>query len=548
MTTKYRIILGFVVMVVLLGGMAALGYSSLRTTVTQFVEYKRLSDMNAAASDMEAGMSASVYYLMAILDDRDDKALADFRKNVQRASENAKRCLDLTLERKAIFSDILKSIEAYKKLGEDMVSSYMSGWNNFVNVVRPSLVKLQDSLDKVRELTHVNNNFQVLDTLADALVHVSASRASIGLFSMSRDEVDAKESLNSLNKAAEIVYRLDQDMTTDAGKATAAVAKKAMAESLEIFKKMATLYKTANDNVDKAQSISRDLRHTAQQVSEDSEKRCSAYGRDLTQSSASAQTFLLSMGIGGLALGVLLAVFIIIGIMHILVKVSAFATAVSGGDVEARCEVKEKGEIGVMVEAIKAIPETMKGMRDGFLALAGKIQHGDIAARGRLELYKNGFAEIVGACNASLAALLSVIEEMPNPVVVLNADSRAEYLNARGRSYVGNDYKGKLCKELINREDDGTAGDALRKAYSTKQRASGETVAHPGGKTIDVMYTAIPMLDEQQKLLACMQFITDISSIKSQQRTMLEVAKNAGEISDRVAAASEQLAAQVEQV
>ena len=56
------------------------------------------------------------------------------------------------------------------------------------------------------------------------------------------------------------------------------------------------------------------------------------------------------------------------------------------------------------------------------------------------------------------------------------------------------------------------------------------------------------MRDADGKLASVLQFIVDLTDIKQAQNTMMQVAKDASQLSSRVAAASEELSAQVEQV
>ncbi|MDR1777736.1 MAG: methyl-accepting chemotaxis protein [Desulfovibrio sp.] len=550
MTTKYRIVLGFAIMVVLLGGMAALGYLQLKATVTQFVEYDRLSDVDVATSDVEADVTASVYYLYVILDERDDKVLADFRARIESAAVNAKKCLELSVrpENRASFSALLKELEDYRQAGDEAAATFLAGWKAYSATVQGNMTKLQEALERLRELCYEHNNFAASNELGKVWLQIASGRSSASRFSMTRDPADGRRAAAFLDKAAEIINGLGAHLRTDVSKAAFLDGQKAMAGVSGALAQMISLYKTADDAISKARKTSNDIRRLMRDMSVVSAREAGDFGDALRQGSATAQTFMLFMGLGGLAVGLVFAVFIIAGIVRTLNKVSAFAQAVSGGDVETRCALREEGEIGAMVGAIEAIPNVLKQMRDGFLELSRKIQHGDITARGNDDLYRGGFAEIVRACNASLGALLGIIEEIPSPVAILDAEGRVEYLNAAGRDYAGNDYRGKRCKEVFNRDDDGTPADGLAEAMLSRQRAGGETVARPRGRVVDVSYTAIPMLDSNQKLMACMLLVMDITSIKNQQRAMLEAARNAGEISDRVAAASEQLAAQVEQV
>jgi len=121
-------------------------------------------------------------------------------------------------------------------------------------------------------------------------------------------------------------------------------------------------------------------------------------------------------------------------------------------------------------------------------------------------------------------------------------------MNAAGRGVAGEDYRGKPCKSIMCREDDGSSSDALKKAVETLRPASGETAAHPRGADMDVSYTAIPMLNHEGKLASVLQLFTDLTAVKQTQRTIQRVAEQAASISNRVAAASEELSAQVEQV
>ena len=72
--------------------------------------------------------------------------------------------------------------------------------------------------------------------------------------------------------------------------------------------------------------------------------------------------------------------------------------------------------------------------------------------------------------------------------------------------------------------------------------------AHPGGKTLDITYTSMPLLGEKGELNSILQFITDLTNVKESERIILEVAREATDISNRMATASEQLSAQVDEV
>ncbi|MDR1856318.1 MAG: methyl-accepting chemotaxis protein [Desulfovibrio sp.] len=201
-----------------------------------------------------------------------------------------------------------------------------------------------------------------------------------------------------------------------------------------------------------------------------------------------------------------------------------------------------------MAEALKAIPEALHAILREYATLAEAISRGRITAQGDGKAFKGGFATLVDGTNGIIQRFRTIVDNIPSPVVMMDGERRVRYLNAAGQQLVGSNYDGKACRELFAREDDGTDADALGIAVRTNVPATAETVAHPDGRTMDISYTAIPLHDAEGRLLAVLQLVTDLSAIKNQQRTMMDVAKNASDISDRVAAAAEELAAHVEQM
>ena len=122
------------------------------------------------------------------------------------------------------------------------------------------------------------------------------------------------------------------------------------------------------------------------------------------------------------------------------------------------------------------------------------------------------------------------------------------FLNAAARELTGNNYRGKSCKELMNRDDSDSAACGLKLAVENKRPAGSATRIHPQGKDMDVSYMVIPMLDNEGKLASCLELLTDLTEIKNAQRLMQDVAGRASAVSIRVAAASEELSSQVGQV
>jgi len=253
-------------------------------------------------------------------------------------------------------------------------------------------------------------------------------------------------------------------------------------------------------------------------------------------------------GAVGIIIGLLAALFIVMGLIKVLKDMSSFAISIADGDFQAQVASREKGEIGTMITAMRRIPEVLQSILGDYQTLEKRIEGGELDAKADPAAYKGGFATLINGTNAILNRFLLLVENIPTPVVMLTKECKAVYINAIGREVGGADYKGKTCRQIMAREDSDTPADALRKAVDSLRPATAETKAHPQGKNMDISYTAIPMLSQDGRLAAILQLITDLTAIKQTQRTIQSVAEQASSISNRVAAASEELSAQVEQV
>ena len=246
--------------------------------------------------------------------------------------------------------------------------------------------------------------------------------------------------------------------------------------------------------------------------------------------------------------GSLLVFLVVRPVVRSLNKGVAFADRIAKGDLSGELDVRRNDEIGKLADALRTIPVSLKDILAEYRSLEKSVEDGFLNTRGDSSKFSGEFATLIHGTNGILSRYKTVLDNIPSPVVMLGKDLKATYLNATAQKLAGDDYAGKTCQQLFAREDFYQPGCALRIAVETKRPASAETVAHPKGQRLDVSYNAIPMVDEKGNLLSVLQLITDLTAIKSTQRTIIEVANQALDISNRVAAASEQLSAQVEQV
>jgi methyl-accepting chemotaxis protein len=246
--------------------------------------------------------------------------------------------------------------------------------------------------------------------------------------------------------------------------------------------------------------------------------------------------------------GAILLFFLLRPVLNSLNASIAFAGRIAAGDLSGTLAIRRKDELGRLADALRAIPSLLGQIIQEYQTLEKDVTHGALNAVADTGKFTGEFAVLVEKTNAVLLRFRRIVDSIPSPVIMLDQDLKAAFVNAAARELTGDNYRGKTCKELMNRDDSDSAACGLKLAVEGKRPAGGATRIHPQGKDMDVHYTVIPMLDHEGKLASCLELFTDLTEIQDAHRLIQNVAGQASSISDRVAAASEELSSQVEQV
>ncbi len=254
------------------------------------------------------------------------------------------------------------------------------------------------------------------------------------------------------------------------------------------------------------------------------------------------------IAVAAIALSSLLIFFILRPVLRGINASMSFAGRIAAGDLSGTLDIRRKDEIGKLAQALRTIPDTLRGIFTEYRQLENSIEGGQLDAAADPGHLPGEFAKLVSGTNAILERFRMVIDKIPAPTVILDASLKVRYMNTVASRLTTTAYKDNTYNELF-RPDDAVQSDcALRKAQASGRPGEAETRIHPNGKDMDISYTSIPVLDAQGKTAFILQLITDLTSIKATQRTIIEVASKSLDIANSVATASEQISAQVAEV
>ncbi|MDL2267262.1 methyl-accepting chemotaxis protein [Desulfovibrio sp. OttesenSCG-928-G15] len=550
MTTKNKILAGFAIVVLIMGVVAFFGYSGLQNATNNFNEYRRLARFNVLTSEMVAAMNRALgaIYLFTTTDETKnlDEARSELKKISALVTE-ADEFISLPERRKVLEQLVAnqKNLEQGVNSIEEAVATVIKQYSEVVLPLSHSMTK---QVSEMHALAQQLNNTELDTRLMQAMAQLGTVRSSSSRFSQSRDDKDRLRALETAKQLDDMLKDLPSLMVTSQARqqfrALDAELDKFTAALDEMSKYGQTFQASLKRTDDVGDETVKNIGILSEQVNDD----MIAQGTQTLDSNENTQRITMMLSVGGFILAVAFAAISILGLLRVLRELGIFSSEIAKGNFHYTVRVKERGEVGQMVDAMQQIPDALNSILAEYQGLEKDIENGNLGTSGDVSKFRGEFATLVSGTNAVISRFRMVLESIPTPVIMMNSDRLAVYMNKLARDWSSDDYRNKTISQLFATEDYDTANCSLRKAVETNQSSTSETRAHPKGKNMEISYTVIPMYNAEKKLSSILELMTDLTSIKETQRTIMNVAAQASEISSRVAAASEQLSAQVEQV
>jgi len=251
----------------------------------------------------------------------------------------------------------------------------------------------------------------------------------------------------------------------------------------------------------------------------------------------------------GILLGSLVVFLVVRPIRNAMYQCVAYANAVSKGNFSYPMPLR-KDEIGEVARAIHEIPDILKKVILEAREKADRVLVGDFRAKIDAECcYEGGFKELAEAVNTISEAYTETLDHIPLAIITADKDYNMLFINDTTKAVLGSDMTGRNCGQCFKASVCHTDQCFAHNAKTTRKAFTGETTIFPdNGNNLEITVTAIPLFDRTGAVAGHLEVCTDITEKKVQIRAAEAVAVESTQIAGRVAAASEQLAAQVEQI
>ncbi len=128
-----------------------------------------------------------------------------------------------------------------------------------------------------------------------------------------------------------------------------------------------------------------------------------------------------------------------------------------------------------------------------------------------------------------IALQIQYLDNLPNPVMIIDKDFNVQYINKSGSKIVGKDQKqlfGQKCYDQFRTGHCRTENCALSKAMKNDLTFTEETIAHPNGVELPILYTGAPVKNKDGKIIGALEAITDVKEIKEAQNYLTRSTQN----------------------
>ncbi|MFZ0930206.1 MAG: methyl-accepting chemotaxis protein [Syntrophobacteraceae bacterium] len=202
-------------------------------------------------------------------------------------------------------------------------------------------------------------------------------------------------------------------------------------------------------------------------------------------------------------------------------RLADVAEKLSVGDMNVQVEAGSKDEIGMLMVSFQKIIKALCGLDAESKELTKAAVEGELSVRGGVDKFQGGYKQIIEGFNKTMDTLVGQLDLVPAPALIVDRDFGIRYINKVGASLTGLSQQaliGARCYDHFKTPDCRTDRCATGQCMQRGHEVTAETDAHPKGMHLDISYTGVPIKDMDGKVVAALEFITDLTAIKSASR------------------------------
>jgi PAS domain-containing protein len=203
------------------------------------------------------------------------------------------------------------------------------------------------------------------------------------------------------------------------------------------------------------------------------------------------------------------------GTIAYLQEVARAAAALGRGDLST--PLVKRSEQDELTASFQSAQSEIRRVVQEMRSLAAAAVEGRLQVRADASAYHGEFRKIVEGANATLAQLVAHLDAMPAPAMIVSPDFDIRYMNQTGASLLGKTQEelvGTKCYDSFRMGDCRTSRCACARAMAEDREVSSETDAHPEGLDLEISYSAVPLHDENGRVVGGFEIVSDQQVVK----------------------------------
>ncbi len=203
-------------------------------------------------------------------------------------------------------------------------------------------------------------------------------------------------------------------------------------------------------------------------------------------------------------------------------KVTAAIKDLGNGIIDKPLTMKEDNtEIGQLFTSYKSVLNNISVLINGFERIRHSIVVGKVTDRGRTNILKGCFNDIIFGLNHIIDSLVFYMDLIDIPIMLVNKEFKVLFMNKQALEISGktiDEVLGTYCYQYFNTNHCRTSDCALDCCFKSGKSCTAETIANMSSRTLDIKYTGIPIRDETGEIVCAMEFVTDLTELNIARR------------------------------
>lgn len=546
-----KLALGFGIVIAFFSFSGGIAYNALSSNLDSFTDYRGLARDTNLMGRVQANLlmvRMNVKDYLITQSDKDKQEYAKYMKLTEGFMGEAKKEIN-NPERAALVNEADKLLAGYNQKFKEV--EVLQGKRNeevaIMNSVGPLVEK---KLTAIMKSAHADDDVTAAYYAGGALRNLLLARLYAVKF-LQENEAAAVERVEvEFARFAEEMANLDREVQNPE-------RRRLLGEIVELKKKYVTAFEKTVEHITSRNTIvTNNLDKWGPVIADNLEKAKLLVKKDqdtlgpkVQAYSEQAKTNVGMLSVTAVVLGILAWLLISRAITRPLGIATAFASDISAGKFGSSIDIDQQDEVGKICVALTSIRDSVSDATNEVEDIVSRVERGEMTAKGDDEAFDGSFADLVKGVNVLTTVYSGFLDQLPVAVMSITSDFNPVYLNKTAKDLSGMDsFSGKKCYELFNTEDCNTADCASDICMKNRDAATSSSSACTASGKYDVTYTSTPLITRNGEVVGATEVFIDHTEIVQAQKTMLDVAGQANEIADRVASASEELSAQIEEV